>query len=38
MLIKKLNLLNYDLIATNQGINKNLPIWSNRNISGKSEA
>jgi len=36
MLVKKLNLHNYDLIATNQGINKNVPIWYARNKTGKS--
>jgi hypothetical protein len=36
MLVKKLNLHNYDLIATNQGTNKNVPIWYARNKTGKS--
>ncbi len=36
MLVKKLKLHNYDLIATNQGIDYRVPIWYARNKTGNS--
>ncbi len=36
MLVKKLKLHNYDLIATNQGIDYRVPIWYARNKTGKT--